>query len=327
MHGVEMRKRVDKLLIGVIISLALLFLSASVFAIYANLKVFNNKKNDNSVLVDVAAEEGNVYITVSSTDGETTKKAELESLSNIEDNSEENVSLTAESTSQEEETNPEEEIEYGLDEDPNDNGYTDADADAAINTNSDSIENLVQNVPKINSESEGANIIILDPGHGGSDPGKDVGSVYEKDINLTVALIIRDVLESSGYTVYMTRESDEYMSLNDRVYFENQYYDALFISIHCNSNVSSSVKGMELYYYNSSEEASRFAYYLASSGYNIKSIYNDFRVLKYATESSLLIELGYLSNAADYKLLTDTGYQSIVAHDVANAIIYTLSNK
>lgn len=56
-------------------------------------------------------------------------------------------------------------------------------------------------------------------------------------------------------------------------------------------------------------------------------MYNDYRVLKYATESSLLIELGFLSNEDDFKLLTDSGYQSIIAHDIANAIIYTLSNK
>ena len=56
-------------------------------------------------------------------------------------------------------------------------------------------------------------------------------------------------------------------------------------------------------------------------------MYNDYRVLKYATESSLLIELGFLSNEDDFKLLTDSGYQSIIAHDLANAIIYTLRNK
>ena len=322
-----MRKRVDKLLIGVITTLAFLFLSASVFAIYANLKNIKNNKIDNSILVDVAADEDNVYITVSSTEGETTKKAELDNLSNIDESSKENISLTEESISQEEIINPDEKIEYGLDEDPNDNGYEDADSDALDNSNSDSIENLRHNVLKINNEVDGANIIILDPGHGGSDPGKDVGTVYEKDINLAVALIAKDVLENAGYNVLMTRDSDIYMSLNDRVYFENQYYDALFVSIHCNSNVNSSVNGIELYYYNSSDEASNFAYYFASSGYNIKSMYNDYRVLKYATESSLLIELGFLSNEDDFKLLTDSGYQSIIAHDLANAIIYTLSNK
>ena len=321
MHGVEM-KRVDKLLVGCIISLALLLLSASVFAIFTNLKSINNEK-EKSVLVDVAAEEGNVYITVSSTEGESTKKAELESLSSLEDNSNDNLSITAKSSSQEEITNPEEEIEYDINADES----SDADEDANLTSNNDSIEDLILDVAKINSPEDGSNIIILDPGHGGSDPGKDVGTVYEKDINLAVALIAKDVLENAGYSVLMTRDSDVYMSLNDRVYFENQYYDALFVSIHCNSNVNSSVSGIELYYYNSSDEASNFAYYFASSGYNIKSMYNDYRVLKYATESSLLIELGFLSNEEDFKLLTDSGYQSIIAHDLANAIIYTLSNK
>lgn len=323
MHGVEMRKRVDKLLIGVITTLALLFLSASVFAIYANLKNIKNNKIDNSILVDVAADEDNVYITVSSTENETTKKAGLDNLSNIDESSKENISLTEESISQEEITNPEEEIEYDI----NANENFDADEDANVTSSSDSIEDLILDVAKINSPEDGSNIIILDPGHGGSDPGKDVGTVYEKDINLAVALIAKDVLENAGYNVLMTRDSDVYMSLNDRVYFENQYYDALFVSIHCNSNMNSSVNGIELYYYNSSDEASNFAYYFASSGYNIKSMYNDYRVLKYATESSLLIELGFLSNEDDFKLLTDSGYQSIIAHDLANAIIYTLSNK
>ena len=78
--------------------------------------------------------------------------------------------------------------------------------------------------------------IVIDPGHGGKDPGA-VGKlgIYEKDIALEIAKSLRDRLAKHGkYEVLLTRESDETISLNDRVEFANAYNVDLFISIHIN---------------------------------------------------------------------------------------------
>lgn len=289
-------KRVDKILIGIVSTLALLLLSVSIFAIYSNIRdITLADDTSESMLIDIVEDESTVYVTVTSTESNEDTEFDIVTYNG------EIVEVEAD----EEEISKEELLEI------EDESETETESETYVE--------------KINTVEEGANLIVLDPGHGGSDPGKDVGAIYEKDINLSVALIVKDILEDAGYTVYMTRDSDYYMSLDDRVYYENQYYEALFVSLHCNSNTVKSISGMELYYYNSSDEASLFTSYMSSQGYLIKSLYNDFRVIKKATNPALLIEMGYMSNSSDFNNLIDTGYQSILAHDIANAIIYTIN--
>ncbi|HEX8279889.1 MAG TPA: N-acetylmuramoyl-L-alanine amidase, partial [Chthoniobacterales bacterium] len=93
-------------------------------------------------------------------------------------------------------------------------------------------------------------IIVLDAGHGGHDrggvPRQRIG---EKGMTLDVAQRLRRVLEASGYRVIMTRNSDVFVSLGERVAIANSYRNATFVSVHFNSAPRSGANGIETYYY------------------------------------------------------------------------------
>jgi N-acetylmuramoyl-L-alanine amidase len=92
--------------------------------------------------------------------------------------------------------------------------------------------------------------IIIDPGHGGKDPGAiGPGGLLEKDITLAVALKLRDVLQKHyGYEVLLTRDKDEYLSLEERTELANTEHGDIFISIHVNSAPSKDIRGIETYF-------------------------------------------------------------------------------
>jgi N-acetylmuramoyl-L-alanine amidase len=93
--------------------------------------------------------------------------------------------------------------------------------------------------------------IVLDPGHGGRDPGA-VGRVlkaYEKDINLSVSLMLKAILEKElGVRVLLTRSDDRFVSLQERTRFANDNKADLFISIHTNASKDRNSRGVEIFY-------------------------------------------------------------------------------
>src|SRR5262245_45436831 len=97
--------------------------------------------------------------------------------------------------------------------------------------------------------------IVLDPGHGGADPGAPAaGGVWEKDITLDVAHRLKVLLVESGYEVLMTREKDETVSLRERAQFANYQKGDLFVSIHFNALPTRSYRGLETYYLGATKE-------------------------------------------------------------------------
>lgn len=93
--------------------------------------------------------------------------------------------------------------------------------------------------------------VMLDPGHGGKDPGAiGIGKVYEKDINLRFALILGQELRKAGLKVIYTREDDTFIPLDERTAMANVQKADLFISIHCNAHKQSGIRGLETYYLN-----------------------------------------------------------------------------
>ncbi|MDP4128433.1 MAG: N-acetylmuramoyl-L-alanine amidase, partial [Bacillota bacterium] len=91
--------------------------------------------------------------------------------------------------------------------------------------------------------------VFLDPGHGGSDPGATAGGYRESDLNFAIAKKVQALLLNRGYTVYMSRTSDTFVSLLDRSQMANDDHADIFVSIHTNSSVDSTVSGIESYYY------------------------------------------------------------------------------
>lgn len=92
-------------------------------------------------------------------------------------------------------------------------------------------------------------LVVLDPGHGGVDPGAVGGNgIYEKDITLSVARRLRDRLKASGrYDVILTRDRDVFIALRDRVRIAREAQADLFISLHADSIRSNTVRGISVY--------------------------------------------------------------------------------
>ncbi len=92
-------------------------------------------------------------------------------------------------------------------------------------------------------------IIVLDPGHGGKDPGAigAYGKTYEKNITLAMGKELKSMLEKKGYTVYLTRSTDIFIPLRQRVKIAQKYKADLFMSIHADSALNRNVKGLSVY--------------------------------------------------------------------------------
>lgn len=103
--------------------------------------------------------------------------------------------------------------------------------------------------------------IMLDPGHGGKDPGAMAHGLIEKDVNLRFAKLLGKELKSKGFEVLYTRESDVFMPLEERTALANVKKADLFISIHCNAFPTAKISGMETYYLDlaTSDDAVRVA--------------------------------------------------------------------
>jgi len=91
--------------------------------------------------------------------------------------------------------------------------------------------------------------VIVDPGHGGKDPGaKGLNNLIEKEVTLDIARRLGSLLEKRGLTAALTRVSDHFVSLQDRTHFANQKKGDLFVSIHCNSARDPQIRGVEAYF-------------------------------------------------------------------------------
>lgn len=105
-------------------------------------------------------------------------------------------------------------------------------------------------IPKSNNVNN--KIIVLDPGHGGKDIGASGFGYREKDITLKIALKLGEILKSRGYTVYFTRQRDNFVTLRYRTGFANQKAADLFVSIHINSTANktlqNTLQGLETYF-------------------------------------------------------------------------------
>lgn len=171
-------------------------------------------------------------------------------------------------------------------------------------------------------------VIILDPGHGGWDPGK-AGSngEDEKDINLKIAEDIKDYLEQGGAVVYMTRTEDEALGKTKNEDMKNRISSArkgeadIFISIHQNSFPAANVKGAQVFYHKTSEDGKRLAQniqdrlvsFADNDNKRIAKENDSYYILKKTDIAAVIIECGFLSNAEEEKKLNSEDYRSKIA--------------
>ncbi len=174
--------------------------------------------------------------------------------------------------------------------------------------------------------------VVIDPGHGGIDPGKvGVNGAKEKDVNLSISLQMKKILQENGFEVILTRTEDKVLSegskfskigdLNKRCEIINNAYaknkDCVLISIHQNSFSSPTVHGAQCFYYQRSEESRRLAEIVQKK---LNETINTDKAKKTKPNDSyymlinskcpgIIIECGFLSNSEEEKKLTDLGYQ------------------
>ena len=163
--------------------------------------------------------------------------------------------------------------------------------------------------------------IIIDSGHGGSDSGAIGINIIEKDYNLEIGKLLKDELLKYNCDVLMTRESDKYLSLNERTTLSNKNKCDLFISLHCNSYIDGSANGFETFSYKGSEIQSKIHNDFIK---NIKikdrgQKQKDFYVLKHTSCKAVLLELGFISNKTDSKVLNDN--KDLIAKSICKSIV------
>lgn len=177
-------------------------------------------------------------------------------------------------------------------------------------------------------------VIILDPGHGGKDPGKiGVNEAEEKEINLNIALKIQNILLKDGIPASMTRTTDERLAdsqvedLRERVGMINEAQPVLTVSIHQNSYSDESVKGAQVFYFKDSKEGEKAAGYIQTElgkldPGNAKQIKanNTYYLLKNTEVPVVIAECGFLSNYEEAEKLTTEEYQEEIAEAVAAGI-------
>ncbi|MBE6915029.1 MAG: hypothetical protein E7471_00115 [Ruminococcaceae bacterium] len=171
-------------------------------------------------------------------------------------------------------------------------------------------------------------VVVLDAGHGGSDPGAINEFVEEKEINLAVTLMVSDRLEEAGVQVYLTREDDSHVSLSERTTFANELLANIFVSMHSNAAEDApSAHGIETYYYSDDREGAILASCVqknvieTTEAKNRKTKTANFYVCKNTLMPAVLVEMGFLTNANESLLMVTEEYQQLIADGIAEGIL------
>ena len=169
--------------------------------------------------------------------------------------------------------------------------------------------------------------VVLDPGHGGRDPGAiSVIGMFEKYINLVVATEAARLLKQRGVDVWLTRGTDIYLTLEQRAAMGNRLKAHLFVSVHADSAVSRTAKGFTVYVARRSSRQSRAAAgaivaSMKSTALSSRGVRKaNYRVLVKTRGPAVLVELGYLSNRVEAAKLSKPQFQKTLAKAVAKGI-------
>ena len=187
--------------------------------------------------------------------------------------------------------------------------------------------------------------VIVDAGHGGFDGGAVAGDgTVEKDINLSIALKLGEMLSVIGYNVVYTRTTDtgtddldddnissrKKSDLNNRLELMYGFSDAVFVSIHLNKFTSGSAKGAQVFYSPNNELSKTLGESIQSSVISLvqpenkrvcKKAGKDIYLLNEAPLSAVIVECGFLSNSEELVLLKDEEYQFKMAFAVLDGIL------
>ncbi len=183
-------------------------------------------------------------------------------------------------------------------------------------------------------------IVVIDAGHGGADPGKiGVNDALEKDINLSIALKLKEVLEEKGITVVLTREGEDGLYQEDdankkradmakRCEIIAESGCSIAVSIHQNSYHEEAVSGPQVFYYTGSVEGQKLAtviqeeliVQLSPAKERSAKANDSYYLLKKAVCPIVIVESGFLSNWNEAGLLVTDEYQEKIAQAIADGV-------
>jgi N-acetylmuramoyl-L-alanine amidase len=187
--------------------------------------------------------------------------------------------------------------------------------------------------------------VVIDPGHGGSDDGASSHNLKEKIITLDLAHRVVPKLNALGFTAILTRETDEFVSLPERVAIANAVPGAIFISLHCNFSDNANARGIEIYRCEAKSEGTNIRVTMtAGTSEGIGDVENrlaqalgdsimgrlhsesrglkiaNFYVVRNVAFPAVLVECGFLTNAEDAKQLAEENYREKLAQALAAGI-------
>lgn len=177
-------------------------------------------------------------------------------------------------------------------------------------------------------------VVVLDPGHGGADPGKvGVNQAKEKDLNLQIARKVKELLEQAGIEVFLTRQTDEadaskVQDMKNRVKYINDLSPDLVVSIHQNSYTDSTVKGAQVFYFAHSTMAKTLAECMQevlhehfSENHRQAKGNETYYLLKKTEVPTIIVECGFLSNPEEAEQLCTDSYQEQMANGICEGVI------
>lgn len=187
------------------------------------------------------------------------------------------------------------------------------------------------------SSSEKIGVVVLDAGHGGEDGGAvSASGIMEKDLNLRIAFLLRDLLEANGIEVVMTRETDtmlypkdgdyqgrkKALDLAERKRIAEETPNSVLISIHINTYPLPDCQGLQVWYSANDTRSERLAETIQSvtqqvlqpdNSRKIKQAGSNIYLLHHSSVPAVLVECGFLSSPTEAKLLESEDYQKQLA--------------
>ncbi len=174
---------------------------------------------------------------------------------------------------------------------------------------------------------KGRVVVIVDPGHGGKDPGAiGLGGLREKDVILPIAQQVASLLEQQGIQAVMTRTSDYFVDLAPRATMAERANADLFVSIHANAIGPSrpDVSGLETYYYSNGQRLAQTIHSSILQNLDVKDRgirRARFYVLRKTSMPSVLVEVGFVTGREDAAKLSNPAYRSQMAQAIARGIL------
>ena len=166
--------------------------------------------------------------------------------------------------------------------------------------------------------------VVIDAGHGGHDNGGQWGRVYEKHLALDTAYRLESKLKSLGYQTVMTRRSDYFISLPQRVGTANRYKNAIFVSIHYNYTWKQHVSGLETFYHGAESQAlAQFVQRgIVSRTRTVdrSAKYARFYVIRNCKLPSILVEGGFVSNESERNRMKSAWFRESIAQGIVDGI-------